>query len=215
MTHSNSLRIFPHIFLHIVFHNPSHSSPQAASFPFDQVRAISGSGQQHGSVYWRRGSRSRLQNLDPTQSLHSQLCSGGPQTTESESHSAFSLSESPIWMDASTGPQCREIEAAMGGALALAQLTGSRAYERFTGPQIRKVWQDLPAVYADTERVSLVSSLGASLLLGDYAAIDASDAAGMNLMDLRTRAWSDAALEVREPGAQALECESALSHRLF
>ena len=103
----------------------------------------------------------------------------------------------------------------MGGALALAQLTGSRAYERFTGPQIRKVWQDSPAVYADTERVSLVSSLGASLLLGDYAAIDASDAAGMNLMDLRTRAWSDAALEVREPGAQALECESALSHRLF
>ena len=88
--------------------------------------------------------------------------------------------------------------------MALAQLTGSRAYERFTGPQIRKVWQDSPAVYGGTERVSLVSSLGASLLLGDYAAIDASDAAGMNLMDLRTKAWSDAALEVKERYCTAL-----------
>ena len=26
-----------------------------ADFKFDKVRAISGSGQQHGSVYWRKG----------------------------------------------------------------------------------------------------------------------------------------------------------------
>ena len=37
--------------------------------------------------------------------------------------------------------QCREIEAALGGADRVAALTGSPACERFTGPQIRKFCQ--------------------------------------------------------------------------
>ncbi|KAK3223957.1 hypothetical protein Dsin_010982 [Dipteronia sinensis] len=50
--------------------------------------------------------------------------------------SAFSIKESPIWMDSSTAVQyCREMEKAVdGGALELSKITGSRAYERFTEP---------------------------------------------------------------------------------
>lgn len=53
--------------------------------------------------------------------------------------------------------------------------------------------------YHATERVSLVSSFMASLLVGNYASIDHSDGAGMNLMDLHSRTWSPDALDVSPP----------------
>ena len=151
---------------------------------FSKVVAVSGSGQQHGSVYWKKGSKAVLSSLDSSKSLLLQL------------KDAFSTMNSPIWMDSSTTKQCREIENAVGGALELAKLTGSRAYERFTGPQIRKIYQTEPNVYEDTERISLVSSFMASILVGSYASIDETDGAGMNLMDINQRTWSKTVLEV-------------------
>uniref|UniRef100_A0A3Q3XMF2 Xylulose kinase n=1 Tax=Mola mola TaxID=94237 RepID=A0A3Q3XMF2_MOLML len=155
-----------------------------AGLDLSRVRALSGSGQQHGSVYWRRGASGTLKQLDPDQSLNQllQVC-------------VFSVSHSPVWMDSSSTQQCQHLQAAAGGALRLAEITGSRAYERFTGNQIAKVHQTRPADYQDTERISLVSSFAASLFLGDYAAIDYSDGSGMNLLDIRTRSWSEVCLE--------------------
>ncbi|ONK74527.1 uncharacterized protein A4U43_C03F7290 [Asparagus officinalis] len=127
---------------------------------FSKVIAISGSGQQHGSVYWKKGSSATLASLDPSKPLVSQLAE------------AFSTKESPVWMDSSTTLQCKEIEKAVGGPLEVARLTGSRAYERFTGPQIRKLYETKQDVYNDTERISLVSSFMASLLIGRYACIE-------------------------------------------
>lgn len=157
---------------------------------FGKVVAISGSGQQHGSVYWKKGSLAMLTSLDPTKPLLPQLTN------------AFSTKESPIWMDSSTTSQCRDIEKAAGGPLELSKITGSRAYERFTGPQIRKLYQTQPDIYNETERISLVSSFMASLLIGGYASIDETDAAGMNLMDLKTRVWSKIILEATAPGLE-------------
>ena len=45
--------------------------------------------------------------------------------------------DSPVWMDSSTTAECRKLEEAVGGAQRLADITGSRAYERFTGNQGR------------------------------------------------------------------------------
>ncbi|MET0214938.1 MAG: hypothetical protein ABW292_18140 [Vicinamibacterales bacterium] len=56
---------------------------------------------------------------------------------------------SPIWMDSSASVQCSEITAAVGGATVLAQRTGSRAFERFTGPQIRKFFTQDPRLRCD------------------------------------------------------------------
>ena len=49
----------------------------------------------------------------------------------------FSLLDSPLWMDSSTTEECRALEDVVGGPVALAEITGSRAYERFTGNQVK------------------------------------------------------------------------------
>lgn len=84
-----------------------------ADFPFEKVYAISGSGQQHGSVYWAKGAQKlHLKNLDPSKALVAQL------------QDAFTIKDSPVWMDSSTSAQCSAIEKALGGATKLAALTG-------------------------------------------------------------------------------------------
>lgn len=155
-----------------------------SNLEFGKIAAISGSAQQHGSVYWKKGGSQVLSSLDSKKPLVNQLCD------------AFSVQESPIWMDCSTTEQCRAIEEAVGGALELAKLTGSRAHERYVGPQVKKIFEEQSDVYDNTERISLVSSFMASVLVGGYACIDQTDGAGMNLMDIESRAWSKIALEV-------------------
>ncbi|KAF3703921.1 Xylulose kinase [Channa argus] len=156
------------------------------------VRALSGSGQQHGSVFWRRGASETLKQLNPDKDLFQQL------------QDSFSVADSPVWMDSSSSMQCQDLQAAAGGALRLAEITGSRAYERFTGNQIAKLRQSRPEQYQDTERISLVSSFAASLFLGGYAAIDFSDSSGMNLLDIRTRTWAEICLEATAPDLDQL-----------
>ena len=162
-----------------------------AGIDWSRLRAISGSAQQHGSVYVNEKARQRLGSLDSARPLADQL------------GDVFSRRTSPIWMDSSTTSQCQAIERAIGGPRVLARLTGSRAFERFTGPQIRKFAEDDPAAYAATDRVHLVSSWLASLLTGTTGAIDPGDGSGMNLMDLASKTWSPDALAATAPNLAA------------
>ncbi|XP_038611699.1 xylulose kinase [Tachyglossus aculeatus] len=163
---------------------------KASGFQFSQVRVLSGAGQQHGSVYWKEGASRVLRNLSPALPLHQLL------------KDCFSISDCPIWMDSSTATQCRSLEAAVGGPTALTALTGSRAYERFTGNQIAKMYRRSPKVYAQTERISLVSSFGASLFLGEYSPIDYSDGSGMNLLNIWEKVWAQSCLDACAPGLE-------------
>ncbi|XP_046574443.1 xylulose kinase-like isoform X1 [Haliotis rubra] len=160
---------------------------KADNFPFSRVAALSGTGQQHGSVYWKKGARDTLSSLNPSKSFSDQL------------QDCFSIRDSPIWMDASTTKQCRDLEEKVGGPQSLTDITGSRGYERLTGNQIAKQYQTQRAAYENTERISLVSSFAACLFIGDYAPIDDSDGSGMNLMDIRTRKWSPQCLDACAP----------------
>lgn len=155
---------------------------------FSKVAAISGCAQQHGTVYWGKGSRNQLQQLDPAKFLHEQLVT------------SFSVNQSPVWMDSSTTKECSLLEEIAGGPQKLAEITGSRAYERFSGPQIAKIARRRPEAYSSTERISLVSSFLASLFLGDFAPIDWSDGSGMNLLNIRTKDWDEVLLEACAPG---------------
>ena len=42
----------------------------------------------------------------------------------------YAVDDCPIWMDCSTTDQCRMLEQLIGGPRVLANVTGSRAYER-------------------------------------------------------------------------------------
>jgi len=151
------------------------------------LAAIAGSAQQHGSVYLNASARSVLAAMDPARPPGEQL--------------ARSLSRpvAPIWMDSSTSVECAELAAAVGGNLALAARTGSRAFERFTGPQIRKFFKREPDAYAATDRIHLVSSFLATLLAGAHAPIDPGDGSGTNLMDLSRGDWWPRAVEAAAP----------------
>jgi xylulokinase len=105
-------------------------------------------------------------------------------------------------MDSSTSAECAHITREAGGAPELAARTGSRAFERFTGPQIRKFATTEPAAYARTGRIHLVSSFLASLLAGHDAPVDPGDASGANLMDLASGQWWPRALEATAPGLE-------------
>ena len=151
------------------------------------ILAISGSGQQHGSVYLNAHAPDALTNLNPAKNLVDAV------------RDIFSRATSPIWMDSSTSVECSEIRAALGGIETTAELTGSDTFERFTGPQIRKFYKTEPENYAKTAHIALVSSFMASLLAGRIAPIDHGDGAGMNLMDIRKKGWLPAALEATAP----------------
>lgn len=153
------------------------------------VVGISGSAQQHGSVYWNQHGIERLKNLDVDQFLYNQINSD-----------SFAVKRTPIWMDSSTTSQCHEIEEAVGGRDEMVRITGSKAYERFTAAQIRKIFQQQPEAYQQTVRISLVSSFLASLLINDIAPIDLADGSGMNLLDINERRWSQKCLEACAEG---------------
>ena len=152
-----------------------------------RLAALSGAAQQHGSVYLNEGSARGLETLDPARPLPPQIVP------------LLSRPIAPIWMDSSTGVECAAIERAVGGAAVLARHTGSRAFARFTGPQIRKFSRTEPAAYAATDRVHLVSSFLASVLTGGHAPVDPGDASGMNLMDLASSTWWQPALDATAP----------------
>jgi xylulokinase len=152
-----------------------------------QVNMIAGSAQQHGSAYLDASFEGRLCTLDPAHGLVAQIAP------------ALTRATSPIWMDTSTGAECEEITAALGGAAEVCRRSGSIAIERFTGPQIRRFQKTEPEAYAKTARIHLVSSFIASVMAGKSASIDYGDAAGMNLLNLTTLAWDSGLLEATSP----------------
>ncbi|OGV45581.1 MAG: hypothetical protein A2017_12260 [Lentisphaerae bacterium GWF2_44_16] len=159
---------------------------QKKGAPLSRVLALSGSGQQHGSVYLKSSFPDVLRKLSPEKKIAGQI-SG-----------TLSRKTSPIWMDSSTGRECDEIKSAIGKRLQ--NDTGSPATERFTGPQIRKFWKNEKERYDETAAIHLVSSFLASLLCGENSPVDFGDGAGMNLLNLKTLKWDSEIVEATAPG---------------
>ncbi|KAL2262377.1 hypothetical protein VTK26DRAFT_1510 [Humicola hyalothermophila] len=167
--------------------------------PLHRIRGISGSCQQHGSVYWSHEAGALLAALQPDRPLVDQL------------KGAFSHPFAPNWQDHSTQNECDQFDAKLGSANRLAEVTGSAAHHRFTGTQIMRLRRKLPDMYAATSRISLVSSFLASLFLGAVAPMDISDACGMNLWDIAANSWSEPLLELTAGKDGVTELRSKLA----
>ena len=185
--HSDPLTVHSSPLLWVEALDALFAKMKSAGVPLGELLALSGSGQQHGSVYFNRRGVAALENLNPHRSLKDNLAGG------------FARETAPIWMDTSTSAECAEIRRALGGVKATAHATGSDTFERFTGPQIRKFFKHEPNRYAQTAAIALVSSFMASVIAGKLAPIDHGDGAGMNLMDIRKRVWHPGALRATAP----------------
>lgn len=151
------------------------------------IAAISGAGQQHGTVYLNNSMHTIMSQLTPEKTLHEQF------TTH------FSKSRSPVWLDTSTGEQCETLNRMFPD---MQISTGSPATLRFAGPQIMKFFMQDKESYHKTQRIHLVSSFIASLFLGRDAPIDHADASGMNMFDLRTLKWNPEILNAIAPNLE-------------
>ena len=89
---------------------------KAKETPFSRIKAISGAGQQHGSVYWALEAENILGHMNPEKTLVDQL------------NGAFAHPFSPNWQDASTQRECDAFDAELGSEEKLAQITGSKAH---------------------------------------------------------------------------------------
>lgn len=177
---------------------------RSAGLDFARVKGVSGAGMQHGTVFWSRRAESLLSSLDPkktlTEQLHPPTSTGNENSSEGDGALAHPMS--PNWQDASTQKQCDVFNGTLGDPETLAIKTGSQAHHRFSGPQILRYRTKYPQHYADTARISLVSSFLASVFLGKLAPIDISDACGMNLWDIDKGVWNEDLLAVAAGGAQ-------------
>jgi len=102
-----------------------------------------------------------------------------------------------LWNDQRTAVEAAEIEELVG-LPRLVELTGNRALTGFTAPKLLWLRRHEPEVYSRIRHVLLPKDYVRFRLTGELV-IDAADASGTLLFDVRRRAWSEevcAALDV-------------------
>jgi xylulokinase len=108
----------------------------------------------------------------------------------------------PLWSDARTAPQCREITDRLGMD-GLRDTVGNLALEGFTAPKVVWLRQNEPENYARLRHLMLAKDYVRYRLTGEMAT-DPSDAAGTLLFDIRQRQWSREVIDALEISGDTL-----------
>lgn len=154
-------------------------------FPFDCVTSISGSCQQHGTIFCTRQFDTLLSNLNPAS-----------DTWHSDLSNAFSYENASNWQDRSTGEELAVFEKALGSAEKLCKITGSKAHFRFSGPQMRRRAKEGGVHWEETAHISLISNFLDSILSGKVRGVEIGEACGTNLFDIEQNDWNDELLSL-------------------
>lgn len=131
---------------------------------FKRIRCISGAAQQHSIILLAKGFSQTLLNAPSSAPLSETL------STKVTSDRCFATPWVTNWQDASTSKDCLALQDALGedGANEMAKLTGSSAHERFSGPQLRKVFRiKRKNVWDKIDAVCLLSSWWTTIFCGD------------------------------------------------
>jgi len=103
------------------------------------------------------------------------------------------IRNSIIWCDGRTVEECEEITQRVGGER-LVEITANQALTSFTAGNILWVRNHEPEVYKKCRHILLPKDYIRYKLTGKFG-MEASDASGMNMLDINTREWSDEVLE--------------------
>ena len=106
------------------------------------------------------------------------------------------LRRSILWCDQRTGRQCEEITEKLTRKR-LIEITANPAMTGFTAGKILWVRENEPEIYEKCAHILLPKDYVRYRLTGEFAT-EVSDAAGMQLMDVAKRCWSDEVLQKLE-----------------
>jgi xylulokinase len=164
------------------------------------------SAQQHSHAYMSRRARTIFGRLNIPGNVKSNLVT--------ILDGCFSLNIAPTWMTSDTVKHADSIRNFVGGQERMIQLSGSNSPARFTGAIIRKIAEQFPEAYQETEHIHLLSSLIPAVLTGNSRVpMDFGNACGMSMMDYSGKDWSVKLIKAvanELPGS-----ESALRNKLL
>jgi xylulokinase len=108
-----------------------------------------------------------------------------------------------LWCDTSTSAECEEIIAALGGLEKTIEAVGNGVPAGFTASKILWLKNHEPENYARLRSILLPHDYLNFWLTGRKT-MECGDASGTALLDVRARAWSDAAINAIDPRVQAM-----------
>ncbi len=179
---------------------------KSAGLPMRDILVCNTSAQQHSHAYMSRHARTIFGRLNVPGNTKSNL---GTMLD-----GCFSLNIVPTWMTSDTIKQADAIRKFVGGQERMIQLSGSNSPARFTGAIIRKIAEQFPESYQETEHILLLSSLIPAVLAGNSRIpMDFGNACGMSMMDYQGKDWSIKLVKAVADGLPG--GESALRNKLL
>jgi xylulokinase len=179
---------------------------KAAGLPMRDILVFNTSAQQHSHAYMSHQARPVFGRLNIPGNTKSNLVT--------ILDGCFSLNVVPTWMTADTTKQADAIRNFVGGQETMIKLSGSNSPARFTGAIIRKIAEQFPVAYQETEHIHLLSSLIPAVLTGNSRVpLDFGNAGGMSMMDYAGKDWSVKLVKAVADGLPG--GESALRNKLL
>lgn len=162
------------------------------------IKAISGAGQQHGTVYLNENAQRVLSFSEP------QSVGSDPLWRYLDRGNMLASPTSPIWQDGSTQDEVGAINEAAGGKQAVRQTTGSEGTRRFSLAQVLAVFNRQPAAARNTKTILNIAAWNGALLTGmaDFP-WDPGDALGTNAAKAKEKVWWGEFLDRLSPGLRS------------